>query len=64
MGASIPAACWRSSLEGERAKVGEARPGRGDWPRGCRGESGRAMAAVSRAEKAVRVPGLRGGVGW
>lgn len=64
MGPSIPVACRGSSLEGERAKVGEARLGRGDCPWGYRGEFGRVVVGVSPAEKAVGVPGPSSERGW
>lgn len=56
-------ACWGGSLEGERAEVGEAQPGRGDSVWGDRGEFGRVGIGVRPPEKAVgsRGPAQRRG---
>lgn len=64
MGPGIPVARWGSSLEGERAEVGEARPGRGDCSWGYWGESGRVVVGVSLAEMAVGVLGPSLERGW
>lgn len=64
MGPGIPMARWGSSLEGERAEVGEAQPGLGDCPWDYQGEFGRVVVGVSPAKKAVGVPGTSSERGW
>lgn len=53
MGTGIPLARWGSSLEGERAEVGEAQPGCGDSAWGDWGEFGRVDIGVRPPKKAV-----------